>query len=299
MKDKLLVLVLLLFSISAKLVSQNTWFEKDAIWHYDYYSFWEGTGFEKITYSKDTIIQSKVCQKLIREVKYVSNQTLDTISYQLKPKFVYHSNDTIWIYKNNSFLQLYNFNLRLGDTLSFMNFPTIQGNTNVLTEIDTLMFDGTKLRQQKIAIFDNNNLITDMTVVEKLGVTSQPFSFFWDEFSFGLQDASVHKFRCYSDEFTLTINSSNYDCEHLPNIVKTNEEIIGKGVYLYPNPCNEKVFLKDISNTIDEVSFKIYNINGVLMKHGVSKNEIDMSTLQSGMYYITINDKYIRKLLKK
>ena len=295
MKIKFAISILILFVISTKIISQTTWFEKDATWHYSYSSFWEGDGYEKMTYSKDTIIQGKLCYKLNRAIKFISYQFFDTIQYQLPPQMVHLSGDTIWLYENNSFSQLYNFDLRVGDTVSFMIFPTLQKNKNIVSDIQTIKINNENLKQQTITVYSDNEIITTLINVEKLGLTSSPFSFFWNEFSFGLQDGPIYNFRCYSDKFTPTINYSMEDCETLPKIVKTDDKEKETDFLLYPNPCREKLF---ISNLNQEVDFKIYDIFGKDVINGKTIAEIDVNKLQNGLYLLKVSDRILKIFLK-
>ena len=121
---------MLLFSMTSTVTSQSKWFEKDATWHYRFYSFLEGSGYEKIVYVSDTLIEGKLCKKLMRDVYFVSIQTKTIEHKDKRAQFVYQSGDTIWQFKSNKFNQLYNFNLQIGDTISFMNFHTVPNNKN-------------------------------------------------------------------------------------------------------------------------------------------------------------------------
>jgi hypothetical protein len=64
---KLLVLIIL-FTVVDKIESQ-TWINNGATWHYNYTAM-GSTGFYKISYEKDTLIEDKKCEKLIT-LKYI------------------------------------------------------------------------------------------------------------------------------------------------------------------------------------------------------------------------------------
>ena len=65
-------------------------------------------------------------------------------------------------------------------------------------------------------------------------------------------------------------------------ITKVNEET---NIYIYPNPTNSsfKVISSSIIYKID-----IYNIAGVLVMQGLSNGDIDVSLLNSGMYFARV-----------
>lgn len=295
MNTKLSISIILLFTVISTLTSQTTWFKKDATWHYRFYSTWEGSGYEKIVYTSDTLIEGKLCKKLLRDVYFVSVQTKTIEHKKKRAQFVYQSGDTIWQYKNNTFKQLYNFNLQIGDTVPFMNFHTVQNNKNVVSDIKTITIHGEKLRQQTIDVFQNNNILTKINIIEKIGVTSSPFSLFWNEFLINVFDIPTHKFRCYSDWVTPTINYSNDVCEALPVTVDTDESDKAINLSLYPNPCTEKIYIKNLNT---EVRYKVYTAQGAEMMSGTTKGEIDVHGLQNGHYLLKIKD-YTPKIIIK
>lgn len=296
MHTKLSIAIVLLFIGVVTLTSQTTWFEKDATWHYRFNSTWEGSGYEKIVYVSDTLIEGKLCKKLLRDVYFVSVQTKTIEHKHKRAQFVYQSGDTIWQYKNNTFKQLYNFNLQIGDTVPFMNFHTLQNNKNVVSDIQTITIYGESLRQQTIDVFENNNLLTKINIIEKIGVTSSPFSLFWNEFLINVFDLPTHKFRCYSDQVTPTINYSNDVCDALPITVDTDESDRTLNLLLYPNPCTDKIYIKNLNY---EVSYKVYTTQGAEMISGTTISEIEVNGLQNGLYLLMIKGQTPKMIIKE
>ncbi|WP_111708206.1 VPS10 domain-containing protein [Lutibacter citreus] len=103
------------------------------------------------------------------------------------------------------------------------------------------------------------------------------------------------------NEKTIITSASNLDLE-LENginnlIVKTAKDCQGKysekidistlGVQLFPNPVKDVLFIKGLTK---ESELKIYSTEGKLLKHykGVLKNNIDLSSLGSGVYLYSI-----------
>ncbi len=82
----------------------------------------------------------------------------------------------------------------------------------------------------------------------------------------------------------------------IPNLLS----IINKSkmmVSVYPNPTQDLLFI-NLSNA----NFKITNALGAIVKEGVSNNSIDVSTLPSGVYTISIqnnNDNFTSKFIKQ
>lgn len=275
--------------------AQITWIEKGATWHYDYTSFWEGKGYEKLAYGTDTVIQGRLCNKITREVYYISNQTLDTIHYRKTPQYIYQSGDTIWLFKNDSFHELYNMTLSVGDTIAFMNFPTLQNNINKIEAVDIVRLNNTDLKQQTIGVYENGAKILTAKIIEKLGMLSDPFNFFWNEFNFKITDIPIYKFKCYEDLFFSSINFSSSDCESLLSSVGVQETSTNQPYLFYPIPCSDKLIVNN-ANTIFQ--YKIFSIEGKLIEHGYAYNEIDVSVLTEGIYLILIDDQAPKKIIK-
>lgn len=296
MNTKLFISMILLFNLISTVTSQSLWFEKDATWHYRFYSFWEGSGYEKIVYVSDTLIDGKLCKKLMRDVYFVSIQTKTIEHKDKRAQFVYQSGDTIWQFKSNKFNQLYNFNLQIGDTISFMNFHTVQNNKNVVSDIQTINIQGESLRQQTIDVFENNNILTKINIIEKIGVTSAPFSLFWNEFLINVFDFPTHKFRCYSDHLTPIINYSNDVCDALPATVDIEESETANSLSLYPNPCTDKIYIKNLNH---EASYKVFTIQGTELMYGTTNSEIDVQGLENGLYLLQIKDQTPNLIIKE
>ncbi len=62
----------------------------------------------------------------------------------------------------------------------------------------------------------------------------------------------------------------------------------------YPNPTKNSVTIQGIP---EEVTWKLYNINGQLVKKGIKK-EFDITNLHTGLYILNINNKMNLKIVK-
>lgn len=79
----------------------------------------------------------------------------------------------------------------------------------------------------------------------------------------------------YLDTFTYLVNPS----------LSTNDVNLENSVNIYPNPTKNKLYIA--GNNIEEIT--IYTINGKkLLTKNLDTNSVDVSALQSGMYFINI-----------
>ena len=83
----------------------------------------------------------------------------------------------------------------------------------------------------------------------------------------------------------------------LTSFVKINE--IESELYFYPNPADNFIKIYGLNNTFN---YKIINIEGRILKAGISDETINISSLEKGFYLIEIsteNQKQILKLIKE
>lgn len=83
-----------------------------------------------------------------------------------------------------------------------------------------------------------------------------------------------------------------------PGVLAINDHKPGTDLILYPNPVENRL---KISSKVSLDTYKIYSVDGSLIDHGIlatSIGEIDVSSLNNGMYFIELNSAD-RKLVKK
>jgi len=70
--------------------------------------------------------------------------------------------------------------------------------------------------------------------------------------------------------------------------------IIKNGIAIYPNPSNGIVTINMLYNTLKDASYKVYSLEGNVVINGSKQNAnditIDMSNLNSGVYFIELKD---------
>jgi len=84
--------------------------------------------------------------------------------------------------------------------------------------------------------------------------------------------------------------------EQVLNVDTINQHPIS----IYPNPVLQNIFIK--GNISNDLFFTIYAINGIKIKEGNFDNSINISDLNSGLYFIKLNQNntsLIKKIIKK
>ena len=59
---------------------------------------------------------------------------------------------------------------------------------------------------------------------------------------------------------------------------------------IYPNPTNGQLFI-DIDDAVENYSYRIYNLAGQTLQEGSLQQNIDLSILSNGVYFINIRHK--------
>ncbi len=78
-------------------------------------------------------------------------------------------------------------------------------------------------------------------------------------------------------------------CATLKSMTLTNEPF-AEGIKIYPNPVKNKLFLSGIDKATE---YSVLNLSGKSLMSG-NGNNVDVSRLNSGIYLLKVNNKYIR-----
>lgn len=80
--------------------------------------------------------------------------------------------------------------------------------------------------------------------------------------------------------------------------VGVKEQYKQTGFEIYPNPVNSILYIKSNNQQLQNASVEIKNTLGQVVYVGVYSNQIDVSNLPQGIYFITINKKEIKQTIK-
>ncbi len=192
---------------------------------------------------------------------------------------------------------LYDFNLKVGDTLRQYNSPGLFSNgnsneANYVYQIDSVLIEGSIRRQFVIASnFGNNQIYQVADIIEGIGSTTglvEPI-----DLPFEYSSALI----CFRQNGYTVISGSSYFAQDtcivygplgVNNITNAPPMFI-----IYPNPANTSVELTfQLQNKNSVLS--LYNTMGQLVKtQTINGNEKsiteDVSALPNGIYYYTLS----------
>lgn len=268
----------------------QTWAPIGAKWYYNFY----GSSYSIFESVGDTVINGITCRKIQKSKPY---------DYCFRPmqEYTYYSNDSVYFYDFNisDFQLLYDFDAVAGD-FWFYRFPgyNFSGDMDSIKTIvdstDFVIINGITLKRLFVHyedynfeyewLFDDYGLDTSI-IIEFIGdlrhmVNTYALDGWLSEYPLG------NFVRCYDDSFighyeTGIVDSCNY--VNLLDITDFENESFS----VYPNPTNDKIFLDG-----DSSFYKIYSSDGKLIQSGEvgSEHAIDVSNLQNGIYFLTLDD---------
>jgi len=305
-------LLILMIACSAFAQNNSKWADSAAVWHYTYN--FAGVGYARYSYVSDTLLQGKMCQKIIEQTQ-VKIQTSPGI-FMLQPvysgatMYVYKSNDSVFTYRNNNFYLAFKTNSTVGDIWDLGVFDNLINNHHAFVKVDSVFYDnynGVLLRNMKIYSCDSFGnqifnqpqgtpaslwlpyiaLFNNSIINEKFGpnvLLSGINNALLDEW---FNEVILSDLLCFqSDSFQL-YQENNNDCNNgiltEINNIKTNEKI-----NFYPNPTTNRIYL---SNVTLNSSIIIYNNLGQLQLflQNVQSSILDISTLSNGIYSYSIS----------
>ncbi|AEA42789.1 T9SS type A sorting domain-containing protein [Fluviicola taffensis] len=305
MKQTLLILFTIL-SLSAFSQSTN-WIKGHGVWHYDW--FYPGIdGSMRIETMNDTVIQGHTCQKLKCD-KHTKMNTDPNGGFvhliDTEYKFIYFEQDTVWFWNANQFKVLYDFTAAEGQSrLIDVGVQNQECNDSSYILIDTVY--NSTLNGVNVTLFQtrdsSSNSIQYGGLINShfgmMDLVSAPSHFLFPVTgwcSSSPNDGIFYKLRCFQDD-SLTYNPGNVDCEYY-TYLSLNESELTK-VSVFPNPSSG---MFELSSEIPLNKIRLVNLLGSVLREfdsNVTSQQIDLSDLPQGTYYLNIENSNGEHLVK-
>jgi hypothetical protein len=265
-------LILLLLSVSLSSFSQK-WCPPGARWYYGLESGFGYSGYIKITYTGDTLIQGKICNKLARKETGADYMTSTPYSIRWGVSYTYYDSLTsiVYILNHTHFDTLYDFAAVPGMKWTVPG-SRHYGNTcdsTGLVQVDSIgqeVVNGRTLRYICVSSIDTaQDWGLNCKIYELMGPVksySHSYSINYQNTSYlipvkydpcGLMiDEGVEgaNFRCYSDSlgFSYTVNA-HVACDYYPTGIAELQR--PKRITVYPNPAKDYVDFESTNQTHD------------------------------------------------
>jgi len=301
-------LLALIFCILLTNLFSQVWIDNGAQWTFDYSNVSE-SGTWRWEYTHDTIIQGHQSQ-VINGTQYRYGGP-GTAIINTGETYTYHSNDSVFYFKDNQFFLLYDFGAQIGDTWVVSidtNFSACEDSAVVeVTDTGTMLINGVNYRTITLETISASLYALNGLCVERFGII--PTSYQNNNFGFvpGYQycpngpiiDYPLLTFRCYEDSTFPTYNPTSRDCDTLT--LDLSNELTIDDIKIYPVPSSNSIQIESTGKTISSVEILDMNLRTIVRQP--FKGNIDISELNSGVYFIRIitenKNQFLRKFVKR
>lgn len=323
---RFIFLILLCTSIVNQVGAQTAdsgikeWAPIGAKWWYTYSGAGQSQHYLTLESVKDTVVQGKDSRILDIEAHYADGFFLDTastISYFENtdygpPRIILHQQgDSIFYLRKNKFELLYDFSLKVRDTMTVVE-PQRTAQDDIhdtllymqIDEVTATIIDGQKLRLQKRELYPspvkyNSGYLTGDTVIEKIGDNA----FFLPYKDLECDAICPYKLRCYQDD-SIFYKAVDMPCDFITPLESSNFALLeSENVILYPNPVPAGMGRLQVEG-IPVDSWILHDLQGrVLYKQ---KRKFDGRSikipvdLQAGMYFLELQSKggrYMKRII--
>jgi hypothetical protein len=250
-------------------------------WYYEIQREDGGITYQHLQYAADTTVNNKDVKIIIRTNtlydKGGSNEVTHEYIYEDFGK-VYWWNETL-----QDFTMLYDLGAQIGD-----EWEIKVGLESIIMHVDTVEqyeYEGTIYRTLHVS--DANNLFSG-EIMSGIGHLT---SFFPERLMTRGKNYRVEGIRCYWREGELVFKYGDRDCDEVYKEYHNGiEEPVGNdGFIIYPNPSDGLITLSGLQSG----AYRICNIMGQTVLTGslnAETQQIDVSNLPGGMYFITVGD---------
>lgn len=286
----------------------QVWVEKGAVWHYDWWTIGSG-GFDKITYTGDTVIGNKTCQTLLK-VRYTFFGTPDGgiaggLPDTLGKEYTHVSGDTVFYFVNNKFSVLYNFGAKSGDSWDLgidTSFAKCSKSIAIVDSTGTMVINHKTYRWISISAKTESSVTLLGKAVEHIGSIG---SYLLPQYNYcdnQLWEPYFFTFHCFEDNTFELYNPTSYKCEYLLDRVGLTNPLLNV-IEFFPNPVSDAITIKPGGFTIQKL--EIFDNTGkpvISQQSTPFTGQVIVTGLKSGLYFIHIiddkNQPHITKFIK-
>lgn len=285
-------------------------------WYYEYQDMYR-RGYVHIEAVSDTLIDDVKCTKLVKTIHgYDGFLNYGLFSEFIGNEYVTQVNDSVRIYRNGAFHLLFDFGASVGDTWTLIGDNTCEQSYGLahVVAVGTDTISGNVLKY--VMILDDQGSswgycpiahpfgepLYPVKIVEKIGPIG---SYLLPSQRCMYDESEGGSLRCYIDDDLGYNNFSPYhiNCGYINDQYQSIDDIEEYQLLIYPNPCDDHVQI--IINEEVSADVFLYDSNGkeVCRFSNVDKRlDIDMTKLNSGIYYLRVLDDKQRlsiKIIKK
>ena len=257
-------------------------------WYYEIQNEDGTITYQHLEYAGDTTVNHKEVVIIIR-----TNTLYDKGEHQeVTREYLYEQDGVVYWWNDDlqEFTVLYDFGAEPGD-----EWEIIVGSESVTMHVDSVMYNEYEGEVYKVLKVSDENNIFSGTVVSGIGHMT---SFFPERLMTRNKKYRVEGMRCFWRNGELLFKNGDRDCDEVyqeyHNGIEEDGPSTGSGTFtLYPNPTNSVLTIHHSAFNIPNSSFRITNLMGQTVRTGnlnAETQQIDVSDLPQGMYFISIGD---------
>ena len=257
-------------------------------WYYEIVNENGSITYQHLEYTADTTIHNKDVQIIIR-----TNTLYDKGEHQeVTHEYLYEEDEVVywWNKELQEFTVLYDLGAEEGD-----EWEIKVGTESLVMHVDAVdlyEYGGRLFKMLRVSDVDD---IFSGTILCGVGHLS---SFFPERLMTCGKGFRVHGLRCYWKYGDLAFTVNRGDCDaiytDLHNGIEEDGPSTGSGTFaVYPNPTHSVLFVETRFIASQPTEYRITNMTGQTILLGninVENQQINVSDLPQGMYFITIGD---------
>lgn len=262
-----------------------------AEWYYEILNDDGSITYQYLHQTNDTTINDKEDIHVIVRI----NTLYDKGEYiRMSHEYIYDDNDKVYWWNNDlgEFTVLYDFDVEPGDEWEIkVDTASLMMHVDAVEQYE---YEGRLFKMLQVS--DAENLFSG-TIVRGIGHLT---SFFPERLMNTRKGYRVEGIRCFWKEDQLMFKYGDKDCDEVYeefHDYEVDEAIAAKGFKVYPVPSNGTITVSGYQTN----EYRITNLMGQTLMTGqinVENQQIDISELPIGLYFITIANQTI-KLIKQ
>lgn len=296
--------LIFLLTIPNLILAQKNYAPLGAEWNYEGYSApnvenslpCEGNHLQfKVELEKE--IDGKNCSVIYG---YKSTNINTDFEFSGDSLIVWEDNGKIFFYQNNEFYPMYDFTAEVGDTITHFD----PNNNSMFSILHDPNNDAMPFEFQFVVYQVGEIEISEQTyklqwtlpiwidyckaigpMIENIGSTSHGLT---GDFCSYPAAGCFGGLQCYTNnEIEYITDEEFHDNNPACGIINSSDDIFETHeILIYPNPTFDRIYL---SNQYIGASFVLFSIKGQLIKKGKFTEFIDVSKLNSGMYFLKLD----------
>lgn len=257
-----------------------------ATWHYDNWSAitFFGDGYITLENNGDTIIEGKVCQRLLKTT-YMYNGWNQTNSTTTSFEYVASQGDSVLNFKHGQSYLLYDFSAEAGDIWTVAgNEVCDEHGTVIVDSVAYEFFDGAELKCLYVrSPSDSPVQFSHLKIVEGIGCLGYMFPE-----PYCVTDSNLGgQLRCYSDNQSSFHFQNDVACDAM-TLVGISDEHAAGNLKVFPTVFTDVL---QIDGTSSKLIYQLFDMQGREVERGeISQTEqLNLGHVSSGSYILFLS----------